>query len=286
MSGLSDSNATDANDYSIVVLADTITPANKLAILADGSANARIANAAGAGAVNIQDGGNSITVDSAQWPATLGRKTMALSFSVTMASDQGAFPVSQSGTWNITNISGVISLPTGAATAALQTTGNTTLTSINTSLTSINAKIPPLGQNTMANSTPVVFASNQSALTVQGTVSVAQTGVCKSFYSEVSAVGSASLVSVATYTVPVGTQARLQRVDFSGSNIAEYQLFINAVLQEKKRAWFSSLNDSFQFSGGTAEGLLLSAGTVVTLRVIHSRPDVGDFNGRIQVLEI
>ncbi len=39
---------------------------------------------------------------------------------VVIASDQGAVAVSQSGTWNINNISGTISLPTGAATAAKQ----------------------------------------------------------------------------------------------------------------------------------------------------------------------
>lgn len=42
--------------------------------------------------------------------------------------------VSQAGTWNITNVSGTVSLPTGASTAALQTTGNTTLSTINTTL--------------------------------------------------------------------------------------------------------------------------------------------------------
>ena len=36
----------------------------------------------------------------------------------------------QSGTWNVTNISGTVSLPTGAATAANQTTGNSSLSSI------------------------------------------------------------------------------------------------------------------------------------------------------------
>ena len=46
----------------------------------------------------------------------------------------GTVAATQSGTWNITNISGTISLPTGAATAALQTTGNTTLSTINTTL--------------------------------------------------------------------------------------------------------------------------------------------------------
>ena len=56
-----------------------------------------INNAAGASAVNIQDGGNTITVD-------------------------GTVAATQSGAWSITDISGTISLPTGAATAAKQDT--------------------------------------------------------------------------------------------------------------------------------------------------------------------
>lgn len=56
-----------------------------------------INNAAGAAAVNIQDGGNSITID-------------------------GSVAANQSGTWNVTNVSGTVSLPTGAATAANQAT--------------------------------------------------------------------------------------------------------------------------------------------------------------------
>jgi len=73
------------------------------------------------------------------------------------------FASTQSGTWNINNISGTISLPTGAATSALQTTGNT-------SLSSIDSKIPSLGQKTMANSSPVVIASDQSAIQIVGNV--------------------------------------------------------------------------------------------------------------------
>jgi hypothetical protein len=59
---------------------------------------------------------------------TLGQKTMANSTPVVLASDQTVIPVSQSGswtvgaaqsgTWNINNISGTISLPTGASTEA------------------------------------------------------------------------------------------------------------------------------------------------------------------------
>jgi hypothetical protein len=50
-------------------------------------------------------------------------------------------------------------LPTGAATSALQTTGNTSLGNIDT-------KTPALGQALMAASSPVVIASNQSNLPV------------------------------------------------------------------------------------------------------------------------
>jgi hypothetical protein len=58
---------------------------------------------------------------------------------LTSASDSVA--AVQSGTWNITNISGTISLPTGASTGALQTTGNTSLSTIATRTTSIASAV-------------------------------------------------------------------------------------------------------------------------------------------------
>lgn len=69
---------------------------------------------------------------------TLGQKTMAGSTPVVIASDQSAIPASQSGTWNITNISGTVSLPTGAATEAKQDDAITELQSIVSELQSIN----------------------------------------------------------------------------------------------------------------------------------------------------
>lgn len=64
--------------------------------------------------------------------------------------------VTQSGAWNIANITGTITLPTGAATSALQTTGNTSLASIATLLggtLAISAAALPLpaGAATAAN---------------------------------------------------------------------------------------------------------------------------------------
>jgi hypothetical protein len=151
------------------------------------------------GSINITDNNSSLTVDGTldigNFPAT---QSVAIVESIeleikndednpipvsgTVTVDQGTDPwaidgtvsASQSGTWNINNISGTVSLPTGAATSALQTTGNS-------SLSSIDGKTPTIGQKTMAGSSPVVIASDQSAipitdndssLTVDGTVNV------------------------------------------------------------------------------------------------------------------
>lgn len=57
------------------------------------------------GLISVDDNGGSLTVD-------------------------GTVAATQSGTWNITNISGTVSLPTGAATAANQSTSNTHLSTL------------------------------------------------------------------------------------------------------------------------------------------------------------
>lgn len=53
--------------------------------------------------------------------------TSSIVLRVVLPTDQTAIPSTQSGTWNITNITGTISLPTGAATAANQATQITSL---------------------------------------------------------------------------------------------------------------------------------------------------------------
>ena len=68
----------------------------------------------------------------------------------------GTFAVqaAQSGTWNVTNVSGTISLPTGAATSAKQDTEIA-------SLASIDGKLPSLGQALAAASIPIVLTAAQ-----------------------------------------------------------------------------------------------------------------------------
>ena len=76
--------------------------------------------------------------------------------------------VTQSGTFNITNISGTVSLPTGASTATLQTTGNTSLNSIDTKTPALSSGRVPVESNLVqsltdtqlgASAVPVSFTS-------------------------------------------------------------------------------------------------------------------------------
>lgn len=118
-------------------------------------------------------------VDSGAVTATLSAETTKVIGTVNVSAGQtiavtnaGTFATqaAQSGVWNLTNISGTVSLPTGASTSALQTTGNT-------SLSSMDAKTPALGQALAAASSPVVLTAAQvTTLTPLSTVAVTQSG--------------------------------------------------------------------------------------------------------------
>lgn len=102
-------------------------------------------------AAGMSQGGNMVA-----FTGTSGNLNVAFSNTTIAVTNTGTFAVqaAQNGTWNVTNISGTISLPTGASTSALQTTGNT-------SLSSIDGKTPALGQALAAASSPVVLTAAQ-----------------------------------------------------------------------------------------------------------------------------
>lgn len=74
----------------------------------------------------------------------------------------GTVTANQGGTWNITNVSGTVSLPTGAATSAAQTTANASLSSIDTKLNSpISANLTQLASTAIAAGNGVAGAGVQ-----------------------------------------------------------------------------------------------------------------------------
>jgi len=109
-----------------------------------------------------------------------------------------------------------------------------------------------------------------------------------STYGEANSVVSGSTVTVVSYTVPGGlTSAILERISVSGENIAKFTVFINATHIDTRRTFYgSSLSEYFEFTTGTSNGLEMNPGDTVTVKVLHNKPYVADFEGRIQVLQI
>jgi len=144
-------------------------------------------NAAGASAVNIQDGGNSITVDGTFWQAT-----QPVSGPLTDAELRAsAVPVSVAS----------IPLPTGAATSALQTTGNASLSSIDSKLTAPLSVTGPLTDTQLRNS-PVPVSGTVTANI--GTISGISTEVTlAALNAKVTAVDTGAVV-VSSSALPTG----------------------------------------------------------------------------------
>lgn len=106
------------------------------------------------------------------------------------------------------------------------------------------------------------------------------TGTIKSNYNEVINVASGVTRALINKILLVNT--KLQKIEFSGSNIAEYELVIDGNTQDKKRTYFgSSLNGDFNFNSG----IDLTVGQSIQVYVVHNRPSVGNFNCRMQFVE-
>lgn len=104
-------------------------------------------------------------------------------------------------------------------------------------------------------------------------------------YSESPSVASGAETAILTYVIPTGKIAFLYRADCSGENIARYQVRLNGNVIATRRTYFGGgLNTSFEFMTPNKRGLVLEAGDVLEIRVIHYRPDLADFEARSQLL--
>jgi hypothetical protein len=113
-------------------------PRSKIVIGADGVNDGDVSSA---NPLPVNDAGGSLTVD-------------------------GTVAATQSGAWNVTNVSGTISLPTGAATAAKQP-------ALGTAGAAASDVITIQG---VASMTPVQVSDGSGSLTVDGTVAATQSG--------------------------------------------------------------------------------------------------------------
>jgi hypothetical protein len=151
---------------------------------------------------------NTLINDFSQKFEVLGQKTSANSAPVVLASDQSSIPASQSGTWNINNVSGTVSLPTGAATANKQDTGNA-------SLSSIDGKLPTLGQQAKSGSVSVALASDQGAI-VTRSENYGVVGTVRNDHSSVNVTAGAWVQLLASLS---GAAHSLEIFDSSGQTL-------------------------------------------------------------------
>ena len=99
-----------------------------------------ITSLGGAGSIQYLDGTAVVNPTGSQinWNESGTQRSVSLAKALPIQPGTGAvFSVSQSGTWNLNNITGTISLPTGASTSALQSTTNSLLTVTNANTNSL-----------------------------------------------------------------------------------------------------------------------------------------------------
>jgi hypothetical protein len=167
----------------------------------------------GAATAALQTSGNASLTSIDGKLGTLGQKAMSGSAPVVIASDQSALPVSQSGTWNITNISGTVSLPTGAATEA--------------TLSAMSAKLPAtLGQKTSANSMAVVLPSDQIVATA------APTGRSRANAPVLNDYSSSPVTSAAYVQIIASTTSAANAIEIFDSSGVTLYLAVGAAASE------------------------------------------------------
>ena len=133
----------------------------------------------------------------------------------------------------------------------------------------------------------VLKVNPDGSINVNITPSVGGTNVVRNKFNSINAVMANMATTLVTYTVPTGKTSIVQRAAVSGENIAKYTLLINGNPQATLRTYFGGeLNGYFEFTTGQDNGLVVTAGDVISIEVIHGRPQLANFEGRIQIYEV
>lgn len=140
--------------------------------------------------------------------------------------------------------------------------------------------------NTIANAWPVKITDGTDTLNINPdgslNVNISQDTAADGLtvdYFEITSVPSAVETTIITVTAPVGGK-RIQKVDFSGDNNALYRVKVDGNTVATRRTWWTHFNESVSFEG-FVNGLLLTVGQVLTVTVIHNRPDLGAFEATV-----
>lgn len=205
----------------------------------DGSATTQPISAA---ALPLPTGASTSAIQTTQQTSLNSIDTKLTTVAIRALTTADFVSAAQSGTWNLTNISGTISLPTGASTSALQSTGNTSLASIDTKLVQF-----ALGAGTVA--------SSLRTFSIPGNVAgIADFGAgATSAQTQRVALANESLPS--TGTTPVQIVSATQKsyiIDMASTNMTTAYLQIIASTP--------GVINSFEVFNGSGEPMFLATG--------------------------
>lgn len=279
--------------------APTYTTGNQVALSTDTAGSLRVTTV-GTNAVNLtQVGGSAIA---------LGQTTMVSSLPVVIASNQSTLTVSGSGNFNVVgtlthnnaapaaNNVGALTARANAA-APTWTEGNQVLLSSDlagnlrvsatlsgtsaVNVTQVGGSAISLGQKTMANSLPVVIASDQSTLPV--TAGEVTSGIV-AYYQTVSAVANGSTGTI-TYTVTAGKTLYLKQIMGSSSGgPCRVQVDYGAGPTIICVSFYSTASPYFAMT--FAQPIAIVAGTAVNIKILNSVGVAQDVYGFIGGHEI
>lgn len=124
------------------------------------------------------------------------------------------------------------------------------------------------------------------SINVDATITTGPPKNINSLFAAITSVPSSVLTTILSYTVPVSKTDFMGFIEVSGTNIAQYEVYINTVLNARQYTYFGGeLNAKFNYDFDQELGYKLNAGDNVQVKVIHVRPYVGDFNARFVYAE-
>lgn len=98
-------------------------------------------------------------------------------------------------------------------------------------------------------------------------------------HNEISSV-AAGVETTVISLVSAAPNYRINKIETSGDNVAHFRVKINGSTIVNKRSYWTDFNQTFDFEG-FENGLVLGVGDILTVTVIHNRPDLGSFEATI-----
>lgn len=108
-------------------------------------------------------------------------------------------------------------------------------------------------------------------------------------YNEITSIAVGIETVIVTYTAPSSsTKAYLQLIGSSGTNKAEYRIYKDASVIDKRYTYYTEYNVDFDYRtcDSSSPGLLIPAASMILIKVVNNSIGLANFNGKIQILEV